>query len=724
VAETLPPAPTPEMLSAFRRPVWVYNLDAHRIEAASPAALVLWRADTVDALAQRPLGALTPAASARLADNWAALLRGEVVGEQWTLYPGGHPTAVHCSFAAVHTASGARAMLIEAEPRTPEAPDTQRAVEALRHDPAPMMLFSFPEGSLLLANPAARAALAEVGSLDALFVEAEAPARVRGQIAQAGTAWGEDHVLTQAGLRVAAWRAARGVDPVSGGEMVAITLLDVTDARAATQAHLEALSQAIEATQDGIALTDAAGNFTFMNPAHLRMFGYDDNTQVAGRPWSILYSDAERERFLAEIFPVLTGPGARWRGNAVGLRLDGSVVMQDVSLTIHQDGGIICLTRDNGERLAAEAQRRRLEVELAQAQKMEAVGQFVGGLAHDLNNLLAAILATSTGIAAQHTNADRVRMGCERIDRAGAQAARMVRRMLDFVRREEGPPVRVDLRAVLVRSTELLRALLPKRVTLEVLPGDQVFRALVQEDRIVQVLLNLAANARDAMGTEAGHVTVRLGVAAPAPAGDTRFGRGSLPAGEAAEIVVEDTGPGVPPDVFPRLFEAFYTTKPAGQGTGLGLSTSAGILTDAGGRLEGWNTGKGAAFRLILPIQAVDQVSRVILAHSDPELADLIARVLDREGYVVEAVGSARAALDTVLGNPGACRLLLADADAPGLRGDALLTALRQAHIELPVLLTSRGLTPSGTLPTEKYLRTPFSTAALLAAVAEALGDA
>ena len=108
-------------------------------------------------------------------------------------------------------------MLVEAEPQPAETSDTQRAVEALRHDPAPVMLYSFPEGTLLLANPAARAALAEVGSLDALFVEADAPARVRGQIAQAGTAWGEDRVLTHTGLPVAAWRAARGVDPVTGG---------------------------------------------------------------------------------------------------------------------------------------------------------------------------------------------------------------------------------------------------------------------------------------------------------------------------------------------------------------------------------------------------------------------------------------------------------------------------------------------------------------------------
>jgi PAS domain S-box-containing protein len=710
------------MLSAFRRPVWIYNLDAHCIEGASPAALDLWRAESAEALSRRPLGALTPAASARLADNWAALLRGEAVGELWTLYPGGHPTPVYCAFAAVRPAGGGRAMLVEAEPQPAETSDTQRAVEALRHDPAPVMLYSFPEGTLLLANPAARAALAEVGSLDALFVEADAPARVRGQIAQAGTAWGEDRVLTHTGLPVAAWRAARGVDPVTGGEMVAITLLDVTDARAATQGHLEALSRAISATQDGIALTDPQGNFTFMNPAHLRMFGYEDLAEVAGRPWGVLYDDAERERFTAEAFAVLKGPGTRWRGNATGRRVDGTPVKQEVSLTIHGDGGIICLTRDISERLAAEAQRRRLEVELAQAQKMEAVGQFVGGLAHDLNNLLAAILATSSGLAAQTGNAERVRVGCERIDRAGAQAARMVRRMLDFVRLEEGPPVRVDLRAVLVRSTELLRALLPKRITLEVLPGDHVFRALVQEDRIVQVLLNLAANARDAMGAEPGRVRVRLGAAAPG--GQDRFGRGAFPAGEAAEIVVEDTGPGVPAEVFPRLFEAFFTTKPAGQGTGLGLSTSASILTEAGGRLEGWNTGAGAAFRLLLPIDTVAQVSRVLLAHSDPELADLIARLLDREGHVVEATGNTQAALDAVLGDPGAYRLLLADADAAGLRGEALVTLLRDANIETPVVLTSRGPPPPGTSPAVHHLRTPFSTHALLSAVSEALGGA
>jgi PAS domain S-box-containing protein len=715
-----PPAPTSDLLAAFRRPVWVYELDGHRIIAASPAAAALWRAASPEALCARSLGPMSPAVLARLAAYRAAFAAGETVTEQWTLYPAGTPTPMTCTCTGVVTAEGLEAMLVEAEPTARPEADDARMVEALRHDPAPVLLFDFSDGVLLLANPAAHALLGETPTLERLLGDPTAAAGLRRALEHRDVASGETRIETLEGPRVAAWRAARGVDPVGGGAMLALTLLDVTEARAAARSQLEGLSQAVAGTQDGIALTDAEGRFTFMNDAHLTMFGFATLEEVLGQPWSLLYEPAEVARFQHEVFPQLTGPGARWRGNAVGRRSDGAIVRQEVSLTINHDGGIICMTRDIGARLDAEAQRRRLEIELAQAQKMETVGQFVGGLAHDLNNLLAAVLSTGRGMALQAANADRVRQGAERIDRAGTQAARLIRRMLDFVRREEGPPDLVDLRAVLVRSTDLLRALLPKRIELVVEPGDRVLRARIQEDRVVQVLLNLAANARDALGGTEGRVRVRLAPAGePAPG---RIGRGAPPSAEGAEILFEDDGPGIPDEVLPRLFEAFYTTKPPGQGTGLGLSTSAQVLTEAGGRLEVWNTGHGAAFRLLLPTQPPAQVARILLGHSDAELSDLVARLLEREGYAVESLVGPRAALDAALATPGVFRLLLADGDAAGLPGTQICEALDAAGARLPVLLTMREpLTPPPVSTRCRVLRTPFTTAALMSAVLDTL---
>jgi PAS domain S-box-containing protein len=717
-----PPAPTPDVLAAFRRPVWVYDLDAHRIVAASPSAAALWRAESPEALTARSLGPMSPAVQARLATYRQAFETEETITESWTLYPAGVPTTMVCLCSGVTTADGHSAMLVEAEPLAAPPPDDARLVEALRHDPAPVLLFALPGGALLLANPAAQTLLGERPTLESLLGEHAAVHELRLPLSRSDVISGETRIETLHGPRVAAWRAARGIDPVDGGDMVALTLLDVTQMRAAARSQLEGLSKAVAGTHDGIALTDAEGRFTFMNDAHMTMFGYTALEQVLGQPWTLLYDGAEVARFQTEVFTQLPGPGARWRGNAVGRRADGGIVRQEVSLTINHDGGIICMSRDIGARLDAEEQRRRLEIELAQAQKMETVGQFVGGLAHDLNNLLSAVLSTGRGMAMQAANADRVRQGAERIDRAGTQAARLIRRMLDFVRREEGPPVLVDLRAVLIRSTDLLRALLPKRIELVVEPGERVLRARIQEDRVVQVLLNLAANARDALDGREGRVRVRLSIAGDAA--PERTGRGDHPTGEAAEIIFEDDGPGLPPDVMPRLFEAFYTTKPAGQGTGLGLSTSAQVLAEAGGRLEAWNTGGGAAFRLLLPTQAPAQVARLLLGHSDAELSDLVARVLEREGYAVESHVGPRAALDAALATPGAFRLLLAEGDASGLSGATVCETLDSAGLRLPVLLAMREpQTPPPVPARYRVLRTPFTTAALLSAVLDALAD-
>lgn len=202
-----------------------------------------------------------------------------------------------------------------------------------------------------------------------------------------------------------------------------------------------------------------------------------------------------------------------------------------------------------------------------------------------------------------------------------------------------------------------------------------------------------------------------------------RVGRGPLPHRPTVEILVVDNGPGIPAEVMGRLFEPYFTTKPAGLGTGLGLSTSASIVEAFGGRIEGWNTGNGAAFRVLLPRAEMPAMPRVLVAHPEPEMAALVARVLELEGFAVVAAEGARAALEQLLSEPARYQLVLAELDAPTLGGEALMAALKEADVRVPVLLTTPGRASRLAMPAgASRLRTPFTASELLAAARLALG--
>lgn len=712
---SLPPAPESVHLAAFSGAVWVYDPAQHRITAASPAAVALWKAPSADALAGRPLGPLSAAAQSRLADLCRRALAGGPVEDTWTFYPHGEPLTVGCTVGAVRGPSGGVALLIEAARLPVGTPDERRIIEALRHDPAQVLLFPADGGPALLLNPAAAACHDPGTRLPDVFAESAVAARLLAEVSTRGAAEGEGLIRTRDGLRAAQWRAARGVDPVSGGQMIALTLLELTAERAAVHQRLTTLSQAIAQAQDAIALTDPEGRFTFMNPAHLGMFGFERLEEVIGQPWTVLYTPEGVQRFSELVFPLLTGPGAQWCGEATGRHRDGHPVHQEVSLTVLDDGSLLCATRDTGARRAAEAERLRLEAELAQVQKAEPITQLIGGLAHDLNNLIGAMMALADGMALGTPDPARLNDGAARVERAGAQASRLVRRMVDLIHQGEGAAPLCELSGVVRRTELLLRTLLPRSVTLELDLPDAWSLVRIHEDRLIQVLLNLCTNARDALAGAPGTVRVRVGAASPAV--DGRPGRGSVPRGPAVELVVEDTGPGLPPAVRARLFEPFMTTKPAGVGTGIGLSSSAALAEAARGRIEAWDTGSGAAFRLVLPTEAARARAGVLPLRPGAAWSDLVVRLLEREGIVSEDLPHARHAISrAAAGDNWDLLVLLVGVDVPGL--DAVFTDLRAAGYAGPMLLVG----PPAGFPTPlpaacSALPAPFTAAAFAEAI-------
>ncbi|MGF1660103.1 MAG: ATP-binding protein [Rubrimonas sp.] len=488
------------------------------------------------------------------------------------------------------------------------------------------------------------------------------------------------------------------------------------------------LAAAVEHAEDGIAVTDSAGRFLYMSPAHCALFGFASEAEALRRDWRDLYDPAQAAMIETVAFPAL-GAAGWWRGEAVGRRRDGGAVHQELTLTALKGGGIVCVTRDIGPRRAAEAERARL-LDLVQiAQRREAVGLVASGVAHDFNNLLSAI-GGSAALAGHELAVDHpAYVHLRRIGAAAASASTLVNRLLDLGARR-GPRRPVDLRAQLREAMALVAAGLPDGVTLTVEIGDAPLIARVDPTDVLQVALNLALNARDAVAGLGGAVRASLG-AAPAQALEGPCRLGALQRGRAyARLVVADDGIGMDAAEAARIFEPYFTTKGVA-GTGLGLPVVAGVLAAYGAalRLE-TALGEGAAFTIFWPLDdsagAADLTGLAVIAvDDDPQALAAIAAALEAHGAEVAPCEHPEDALAAISEAPDAWAALVTDHDMPGMTGAELARAARRAAPGLPVALCT-GLEPSRALAADAaalfdaVLRKPVDGATLAEALAAA----
>ena len=371
--------------------------------------------------------------------------------------------------------------------------------------------------------------------------------------------------------------------------------------------------------------------------------------------------------------------------------------------------------------------RKRLEEELRQAQKMEAVGKLAGGIAHDFNNLLMAIAGNAELLEQELRARPDLAEYLGEIRRAGARAAALVEQLLAFSRKSLRQPRVVDLNLILGGLDRMLSRLLGEDIRIESRLAPVPLPVLVDPHQMEQVVLNLATNARDAMR---GGGTLSFTTAVdPAPGG----GR--------AVLTVSDTGEGIAPADLHRVFDPFFTTKELGRGTGLGLSTVYGIVQQSGGEVTVTSTpGQGAVFRVQLPLSP-DEANEpetlpvagdtggsetILLVEDEATLIHLVAKVLRNRGYTVHTAGDGREALDLVAASGLHCDLLVTDVVMPRMGGPELAALLRQGRPDLQVLFIS-GYTDSvllqrGLVEGEVDLvPKPFSPSELLTKVRELL---
>jgi signal transduction histidine kinase/CheY-like chemotaxis protein len=356
---------------------------------------------------------------------------------------------------------------------------------------------------------------------------------------------------------------------------------------------------------------------------------------------------------------------------------------------------------ENGD-LAANA--HRLEAQLAQTLRLQAVGQLAGGIAHDFNNLLTAMIGFCDLLLLRHRPGDQSFADVMQIRQNANRAAGLVRQLLAYSRQQTLQPRVISLSEVLAELAHLLRRLIGTNIDLKFEHGRDLYPVLADQGQLEQVVINLAVNARDAM-PEGGALTIRT---ANLTLGESLSGAGEhVPAGDYVRIEVSDTGIGISPEIIDRIFEPFFSTKPVGAGTGLGLATVYGIVKQSGGYVAIESAlGKGTTFSLYLP-RHTERVVSLVRREGEDEARDLTgagtillvededavrlfgARALRNKGYKVIEARSGRAALDIIAQSIEPIDLLITDVVMPEIDGPTLAREVRSRRPDLRVIFIS-----------------------------------
>ena len=483
---------------------------------------------------------------------------------------------------------------------------------------------------------------------------------------------------------------------------------------------------AFQESPDPIALTRLAGGvMVAVNPAFLRRIGLPEE-KVLGRTTDELglwRDPGVRNR----IVDCLRRDGVVRDLEIDGNPPDGSRVVFAFTARVVDVGGVphvLSISRDITE-------RKRLEEQVRQAQKLDSIGRLAGGIAHDFNNILTAILSSAEalkeGLGGRDAESARE---LEQILAAGWRARDLTRQLLAFARKQVIAPVLLDLNQVIRSSETLFQRVLGEDVRMETELAPDLWPVLCDRGQVDQVLMNLVVNARDAMPTGGSLVVRTANVPGAASAGAAGDGR------DRVRLVVQDSGTGISPEVRAHLFEPFFTTKPPGRGTGLGLATVYGIVTQSGGDVRVQSEpGGGTSLALSLPRAAGAAAHPprddpaparrssghecLLVVEDDERVRAVAVRALSESGYRVLVAEDGAAALEVVRREGHGIEMVVTDVVMPGLSGRAVVDALRVGLPGLKALYVSgysgeeiaeRGVLDAGV----HFLQKPFTPAMLV----------
>jgi two-component system cell cycle sensor histidine kinase/response regulator CckA len=498
--------------------------------------------------------------------------------------------------------------------------------------------------------------------------------------------------------------------------------------------HVHAL---LDSLPLGLALADSDGRFLFLNKVFRKAVGLTPNERPSWPGDLVVDEDKAAVSDAVRRF----GRGRPMSGDlAIRLKTgpDEPVAMTVAGARGLGNAAVLLSIKDNSE-------EARLKREIAQATKMQAVGQLAGGVAHDFNNILTGILGTCDLMMMRHTPGDSDYDDIQQIRSNSNRAASLTRQLLAFSRQQTLRPQVLQLPDVVAEVSHLLTRLLGERVKLEVKHGRGLGAVRADPGQLEQVIVNLAVNARDAIIARdpVGGGTLTLQTFA-VPAEDVRrMSSDVLPIGDYTAMKVTDTGTGIPQHLLGKIFEPFFTTKEVGKGTGLGLSTVYGIVKQSGGFIFAESqVRKGTTFTIYLPVHRAQPgeapakarpkekaselwgTGTVLIVEDEAMVRAVAERALARHGYTVLVAENGEAALE-ILGRENEIDLMISDVVMPTMDGPTTVRAARKLHPNLPILFISgyaeEQLRKSIDIPNVAFLAKPFSVQQLAETVRDVL---
>jgi PAS domain S-box-containing protein len=460
-----------------------------------------------------------------------------------------------------------------------------------------------------------------------------------------------------------------------------------------------------------------------VNPALLTMLGYSSAKELAGVHFGTLYAETQQWFQLADYLRAaasFNGLIAEWK------RKDGSATVVRVSGRAVSDGG-----KGQTFELFAEdvTERRALEQQLRQSQKMEAVGRLAGGIAHDFNNLLMVISGYSEFLLERLGTDPALRGPAQEIASAAGRATSLTRQLLAFSRKQMLAPKVLDLNGVVTENLKMLTRVIGEDIDLVMVPAAGLGAVRADAGQIEQVIMNLAVNARDAMPA-GGKLTLETSNVSL----DEEYARFHAPLrpGNYGLLTISDTGAGMDPETQSHIFEPFFTTK-GPKGTGLGLSTVYGIVKQSGGYIWVYSEqGKGTTFKIYLPrvaeaaetpvqvsvpaetVAAEPGTETILLVEDEANLRYLARQFLEKQGYRVIEAADGAVAMQIVVAHEGTIHLLLTDVIMPGMNGRELAQRISEIRPNVKILYmsgyTENVIGRNGTLDAGvRLLQKPFS---------------
>jgi PAS domain S-box-containing protein len=549
----------------------------------------------------------------------------------------------------------------------------------------------------------------------------------------------ESHFIHKTGRVVYALLSITHVEDASASAGRLMMVTELPPHERALRESAQRLKGIIDAEPACVKLVSAEGVLLDMNRAGLRMIEADTSDQVVGQNVIGLVHPDDREAFVACHKSASLGEPRSIEFRMIGLRgsqrwLETHAVrFQGPTADPAAPASVLSVTNDITE-------RKHLEDQLRQAQKMEAVGRLAGGVAHDFNNLLTAILGycdlATSGLEVNHPLWEDL----QQIHQAGRRAAALTRQLLAFSRKQILSPRVIDLNDTVASLVKMIQRVIGEDVTISVHLEPALQRIRADRGQLEQVILNLAVNARDAM-PEGGSLSITTANTqlTQSPVSKER----SFTPGEYVTLTVVDTGIGMNEETKAHVFEPFFTTKESGRGTGLGLSTVYGIVKQSGGFvLVDSSPGQGAAFTIYLPATfdpldrdlpverseaRTDRAETVLIVEDEAAVRELARRVLQRKGYKVLVANGPKDALDLATEAEGRIDLLLSDVVMPHMSGLEMAARITTRWPSIRVMYMTGYMNQAaaphavGQHVSSALLRKPFSPDELAQAVRSAL---